>query len=78
MAGLGLEDRTVWDKAKLEKDSLKSAYKTDTHMLNSLCNMLVRNPGDVVAALIAVHQSGAELVVAESSPCVLATNLKEP
>lgn len=78
IAGLGLEDRTVWDKAKWDKDRLKSAYKKDTHMLDSLCNILVRNPGDVVAALIAVHHSGAELVVAESSPCVLATNSKEP
>ncbi len=78
MADLGLEDRTVWDKAKSDKDRLKSAYKKDTHILDSLCNILVRNPGDVLAALIAIHQSGAKLVVAESSPCVLATNSKEP
>lgn len=40
--------------------------------------MLVRSPGDVVAALIAVQQSGAQIVVTETSPCVLATNSKEP
>lgn len=78
MAGLWLEEGTGWDRANSDRDHLNPACKKDTHMLDSLCNMLVRSPGDVVAALIAVHQSGAELVVAESSPCVLSTNSKEP
>ena len=76
IAGLWLEEGTGWDKPKPDKNHLNPAFKSDTQMLESLCSMLVRNPGDVVAALIAVHRSGAQLVVAESSPCVLATNSK--
>ena len=75
IAGLWLEG---WDKPKPDKNYLNPGFKSDMQMLDSLCNMLVRNPGDVVAALIAVHQSGAQLVVAESSPYVLAANSKEP
>lgn len=75
IAGLWLEEGTGWDKAKPDNDHLNPA---DTKMLDSLCNILVRSPGDVVAALVAVQQSGAQIVVAESSPCVLATNSKEP
>ena len=76
IAGLWLEEGTGWDKPKPDKNHLNPAFKSDTQMLESLCGMLVRNHGDVVAALTAVHRSGAQLVVAESSPCVLATNSK--
>lgn len=74
ITGLWHEEGTGWDKHKPDKDHLNPAYQKDTQMLNSLCNMLVRSPGDVVAALIAVQQSGAQIVVTETSPCVLATN----
>lgn len=78
IAGLWLEKETKWDKAKPDNDHPSPAYKSDTKMLDSLCNILVRGPGDVVAAVIAVQQSEAQILVAESSPCVLATNSKEP
>lgn len=78
IAGLWTEAGTGWDKVEPEKNHLSQAFKKDTQMLDSLCNMLVRGPGDVVAVLIAIQQSGAQLLVAESSPCVLATNSKEP
>lgn len=78
IAGLWTEEGTGWDRDKPGKDHFKPAFKSDTKMLDTLCNMLVRGPGDVVAVLIAVQQSGAQFLVAESSPCVLTTNSKEP
>lgn len=65
IAGLWLEEETGWDRAKL------GTYKKDTQMLDCLCNMLVRSPEDVVAALIVVQHSGVQLLVAESSSYVL-------
>lgn len=71
-AGLWLEEGKRWDKAHHSP-----AYKKDTQMLDSLCNILVCSPGDVVAALMVIHQSGPQIVVAKSSPYVLATNPEE-
>lgn len=70
VAGLWLEE----DNPEIHR---KSPYRNKTQILNSLCNILVRSPGDVVAALIAVQQSGVQLLVAESSSCILNTNSKE-
>lgn len=78
IGGLWHEKRTGWNKSKSDKDHLNPAYQKDTQMLNSVCNILVRSLRDVVAALVAVQQSGTQIVVAESSPCAVATNSKEP
>lgn len=74
IAGLWPEKGTECGEAK---DHLKPTHNKDTKMLDALCNMLVRSPRDAVAALIVVQQSGAQLLLAQSSLCVRATSLNE-
>lgn len=72
IAGLWLEEGAELGKADYH---LKPKPRKDTKLLDSLCNILVRSPRDDVAALIIVQQSGAQLLVAQST---LATSLKGP
>lgn len=72
IAGLWLEEGAELGKADY---FLKPKPRKETHLLDALCNILVRSSKDDVAALIIVQQSGAQIVVAQST---LATSLKEP
>lgn len=72
IAGLWLEEGTELTNTNYY---LKPKPRKDTQLLDSLCNILVRSPRDGVAALIIVQQSGAQLLVAQSTQ---GTTLKEP
>lgn len=72
IAGLWLEEGAELGKVDYY---LKPKPRKETHLLDSLCNILVRSSRDDVAALIIVQQSGAQLLVAQST---LATCLKKP
>lgn len=72
IAGLWLEEGAELGKAD---GHLKPKPRKDTLLLDALCNILVRSPGDDVATLIIVQQSGAQLLMAQSTR---ATSLKEP
>lgn len=72
IAGLWLEQGTELGESD---DHLKPTSGKDTLLLDYLCNILVRSPRDDVAAMIIVQQSGAQLLLTQST---LATTLKGP
>lgn len=77
IVSLELKNRIVWDKVKSNKDCLKSTYKKDTHMLDSLYNIFIYNSGDIVVVLITIYQFGTKLVVTKSLLYIFARNLKK-